>query len=981
MPQLYTLEEARQIFADKGIEFTPAVAAEMRGRGMLAENPLKAMEGLGAESPATGRDPRFANPDAIPVNPIGGQERYDPDHPASRFMNTAMDHVLKFAEMPPNPAGPPDTAWEKLATGAGHAVGYGTAFAGMSPGTSRLAGAIMRGMQGTKYAPLAPVLGNAVSGGAGLGAYEAMAPGTPMQRAERFAGGANMGVGFGAAGGLPIVGPALRHPAGKYPANAAMMTGLEVAHGKPLGDAILEGGTMGAMMPLLHGGKSEPGRLQKTPAEMEAPKFVEKPAPKDKFQYIEGEPRSKPVVDYLNDKIPLEEMTAQYKEAGLDKPSGQIVGFIKSGKAQNIGANQTVGRHRRIREMGGNVFNNPLSKATIRQFELWDRAKHKMEGEMKADFLNVLEKSGFKEGDPDFGVLAEYMRTYEKSPLDAEMLLGEAKNPERIKQAAPEFRAELGKQWRVQNDMELAAGNEAGFPHKEGYWPHIGKSYGWGDPLKAIKQRTEPVEPGSLDPDPKARAWTAREMEQTLAVKDAELDPFVFMDRVISDMGHKVAHTGAISAGKAVADALDAGGLKKTARGMRTITEASYNNKRYGLAGSEISSLQSTRGGQAELAMARFTKQRFNTAKYTMAVPFVVLRQWGSLGLLNAHGEITPNMWAKALAKSALPASGVKYRDSYTGWVKNLEYGHLSREGAMGDVTSTGSLRPKTGIRKAPDAIRAGSEWMVNRNENWTGRVSVEMADLIADKINMPEGDRAAFRSEVAGLTQSYYDAMNRGEMLNSPNLNLAFPAQSFGLESINVIYRDIITNKTLTKTQKAKRLSGLLSFVALQQLLNQYVTSYKDDPKDIALDTAKSMGTSMVPWVPQMTGIAGFGKGKPYPVTAKEDFFGTDEKKGVVGYLKDGDFTSAIGEFAKNWLRLGAQADRAIDTDRRIKEGKLTEDSRVKGSLFGWYTTPEGKAYLRDIKQYGEEEDDAPTWRPQGKRRGSSRRSSKRGR
>ena len=59
MPEQYTLEEARAYFAEKGVEFTPAVQQEMQSRGMLAEPQIP---------PETGRDPRFAAPDAIPVN-------------------------------------------------------------------------------------------------------------------------------------------------------------------------------------------------------------------------------------------------------------------------------------------------------------------------------------------------------------------------------------------------------------------------------------------------------------------------------------------------------------------------------------------------------------------------------------------------------------------------------------------------------------------------------------------------------------------------------------------------------------------------------------------------------------------------------------------------------------------------------------------------------------------------------------------------
>ena len=155
------------------------------------------------------------------------------------------------------------------------------------------------------------------------------------------------------------------------------------------------------------------------------------------------------------------------------------------------------------------------------------------------------------------------------------------------------------------------------------------------------------------------------------------------------------------------------------------------------------------------------------------------------------------------------------------------------------------------------------------------------------------------------------------------------------------------------------------LAALFVQQVILENASSYKDDPKDIVVGAAKNTATSMFPYAPQILGLSGYGEGRPYPASAVKDM------KKSIEYLKEGDIASAFGEFAKNWVRFGAQANRAIATDRKIKEGTLTEESRLEGSAFGWYFTEEGAEYLRKMKQYdsGDTEYIAPASRGRGGR------------
>ena len=146
MPKQYTLEEAQAYFADEGIEFTPAVEKELRGRGLIAE-PGPAPLGV---VPAD-RDPRLASQDAIPVNPVGGQNRYDRDSLFAHLFEGLGQAALPMAKLPPT-AGDADTIGKMAARGVGMALGFLPTFGPIGKAVSPLGRAVTAGMQGTKYA-------------------------------------------------------------------------------------------------------------------------------------------------------------------------------------------------------------------------------------------------------------------------------------------------------------------------------------------------------------------------------------------------------------------------------------------------------------------------------------------------------------------------------------------------------------------------------------------------------------------------------------------------------------------------------------------------------------------------------------------------------------------------------------------------------------------------------------------------------------
>ena len=330
MPKQYTVEEAMAYFDDKGLDWSPEVEAELRRQGKIvgpARPPL-------GKAPARDIDPRFANPDAIPVNPIGGQGKYNRDSLAAQFFEGLGRTALPWADLPPT-AGDADTIGKKIVRGIGQGAGFLPTFGAIGGAVAPVGRAVGAGVQATQYAPLAPVAANTVTGALGLGAYGAMAPGTPMERIENFASGANAGAGFGAAGGLPLVGKALSHPFWKYPANAALMAGVEAAHG---GDPI-QGAAMGATLPLLHRGgpKAEPApeRLAKTPAEMEVPKDAQRFRERRAFDLKEVEAAMKePIPGNRADEVATELLNTNSidgmieslkKKPVLHKPSGERI--------------------------------------------------------------------------------------------------------------------------------------------------------------------------------------------------------------------------------------------------------------------------------------------------------------------------------------------------------------------------------------------------------------------------------------------------------------------------------------------------------------------------------------------------------------------------------------------------------------------------------------------------------------------------------
>jgi len=736
---------------------------------------------------------------------------------------------------------------------------------------------------------------------------------------------------------------------------------------------------------------------------------------------IDGIPFTKHMTDFLAGQIDVVEMTRRVTaDPSFTELPQSVRDLVLSGDTRaisNLSLNMRD-RRRNVQDAGGGDPNNAFTENMIRVGEIAEFVRDKMNYDMRVEAEGILSESGItrKSGDAErlYDVLAN-TRTGETAAQvvakpEVQAALSGAANPTGVVDAAVRLRPFFDAQAQMRNDINVATGGKA-WEAKEAYVPEVEKGVEWGkNPVQwpsAARQKIERAtrpNPGMVQPASNPRVFSPREMRRTGSISRDRLerDMFKVLGDYIADTSRKVSNSIALTSGQNVVDVVrseakaaekagdsaKANELRRTASGLEAINQYSYNGKMNmpGVAGASFKALSGSRAGMGILQTSLALKRAFNLSKYTLPIPFIVLRQWTSAGLLEGQGTITPAMMARALKRMGTKSLWTEFNNSYAGTVKGQARGKIRRQGML-DADSL-DASPLNAGKSVREGIMSVVDYPIQTMEKMTGAFAYSMALEIAAKMKMPPERAARFASDVVGATQSFYDSVNRAPILSDPLTNLLFPAQSFAVESLNNAWdvmvrgRAGMSGQKLTPQQRAGRMAMMLSAMLINNLVGVYVNSYKkgDDgeitPEILGEDVITTLG-NYAPYANALNNKSPSG-GLTYPGTLAKD------ADLAAKYMKKGEYDRAFSTMAKDLLAGGATARRAMEALRLHDEGYITDDELPTAMALGWWVTPSGTKLMAQYKHYNPDGGAAvapPSGRrrPQAPRRPSSNRPARR--
>jgi hypothetical protein len=271
---------------------------------------------------------------------------------------------------------------------------------------------------------------------------------------------------------------------------------------------------------------------------------------------------------------------------------------------------------------------------------------------------------------------------------------------------------------------------------------------------------------------------------------------------------------------------------------------------------------------------------------------------------------------------------------------------------------------------KITDQIEAPVRFVEN---SVTGRMVYALAEQIGMRDGLSGQRLRDFASDMVGQSQSYYDRMNRAQLLSDTFLNLAFPAQGFAMDVANTM-RDASmgirgTRNDLKAGERVASIGKTMLMMYVMNLLYSAASTTDEDRAAGALKEAipQSLG-GMIPYMGQATGMTsqrsqGAAGIYPQQVLGK----GGDIQK-ALEFASNDEWDRAFSTLANDFLPGGTQLRRVMEAERMIGEGRIKDDERIGGWMYGWARTDSGRKYIREIKESEE------------RRKGTSNRSRRRG-
>ena len=701
-----------------------------------------------------------------------------------------------------------------------------------------------------------------------------------------------------------------------------------------------------------------------------------------------------PAAKVGNDLIEGKITTAEYFEILSTDPTlrelpPEVKKQIESGQVSDthpivyaLGASPT----RVIQSIGKGEHFSPLEQATLRFLELQTKVEMTLFKNLGQEAVDVLNKYGISPDSKDSSTLSKVMRPeYEglrsgESATEYMMrkrdILKEAENPEAVMNAALELRPQLDRMSDYDTMMADAYGRKRP-GYQEGYLAAIERRY---NPLKKGETKdffnkflrpqhewSMSRKPGFISPSKKLDFTTPREQVKKGDFPKEKLEPDFWrsIGASIHSTARRGATTGPAKMFEETANALEASGKTKAAAALRAVGQSTINDKGFGLRGLEQQLAQTTRPGMAVTQTARTVKQLFNMSKYIWNIPFMAYRQPASMANTMFYVEPSPKMIGRALLNAYNPRGEFQaiYEKTFTGMMKTHGRGRLFKEQAAGEITSSRDILPES---MAKHWVQKLAEGPTGEIENGTGRFAASMASEMADAMGLKGAAKEAFISDVIQKTQSIYSGWSRSEFQRSPIFNMRFPAQSYPSDTFQSIIETSVPGFGLklykTQAQINAANNRAIGAIFLANMVYTYANSYRQiagqDTNVLSLmaENAGTTAQSLVPYAPNMLGI-GPSRGKEYQGQLAQ------EVARAAGYAWNGDWPRAFEAIANEVIPAGGNISKGLSADRMIKEGKIPGDFRTRfgASALGWWQTPEGKQYRRQLNKYGI--DDGKGW------------------
>ncbi len=704
-----------------------------------------------------------------------------------------------------------------------------------------------------------------------------------------------------------------------------------------------------------------------------------------------------------------------YARAQSRSVSPEVAKDIEAG-LKDFTLSETVDFNRTIDEIVQNRRESAVKNNTKRLGEMSELVEDKLKVDLAREAREMLDEIGIRDGSPAEELMGRLKDEFEPRSETPERFMsrrgnriveeyGDSVTPEEVGRAVEGMTrlADMFAAHAASRDAVRQKFTASTFTPRSAYFPKIARKVSAiKSPLKRLMQETEPVVVRTTKESNRTPGRVISSREKMRSGSDMKYPREYRVSRVledyVNDLAKSIARQPVISSGKAIseyikdsayrdkkaarelrkeaskiedadpvvaddlraeADRLSSGieGQLRTANAIDGIIQSNYNDIRFGQTGARMKAFSSNRPGMAAIRASRLYKRMFNMAKYKMNVPFIVLRQWtSSFQNFGAVPDVTPwdvlSAYTKAHAAMWRPGSHQRVLETYTGNRKAQRRGSIRNE-ATGDYDRP-EIRRRTKAERALRRIDEVTDMPTNKMEEWTNRFSAEVADMLADKLNLDGRTRNEFKSDVISWTQSEYHRQGMSEIRKDPLFNALFPAQSYPLAVFNNI------RFAKSAGQRARLIAGTI----MSALVYQYATGYfrpgeEEELDNFMFELGVASLSSGLPYSSIVTGlgpgdgmsapagaIGAFGKAVSYVAKAANE---DDEEKANLLYGR------AAKEILGNFIPAGGQISRAVSADIMIRRGIIDDDDRAQAATLGWWTTPRGKEYLRRITGHGD--------------------------
>lgn len=693
-----------------------------------------------------------------------------------------------------------------------------------------------------------------LSGIGGFAAYGGLSKGNTEERLLRMRDNAALALGLGVAGRLTQAGigavskkgaeefaRAMQHRPVKAAADIPVFTGLELAHGKPIGESLAAGvgGAVGAgiaphgpikRVPLA--GEPAPNRrLSRTPAEREVPGVMDKVAQKGLAEAGEIETLRKARAEPIPGLKISETLNGSRNEQGRYDIEGVVSSLAAGGidghvdpavrkaiKKQVVAENRAMPKgmkklnvseetdRRALRETMDPALvdmvenhSNPklaLSKRAVRsQAYLSPLRWWQARGDGKIGYENVIDKvvtranQELQEFTMDIGdqftqVKVEWAKKHgiENMPKAKRNAITEKLEAGDLSDPAVADLARIYKTYQPLLDKANLALGGRGAGEIENYaGRHFEAEPGRLGRIKASV--IDPIKKGGepepqRDPSNKSPLQNPSRLRRTGSIENPEMDPLKRLDKYSQDLANDIGHNTAIKYNNNVARFLEVNGYKAAAESLRKYSSAIYKQQKYG-GPLEAQKVGKLPGISTVNDALSWTRRRL----YESVFPLNLL--WTFTVQPSSSAQTPMNSGAKNAAAATRLMLSPEFRsfvdqNIYAAGVKTRGKGSLFRRAA--EDKSVLMNRDVTNMSARELALDFASSLGAAMEKN-LGYYSAAARFLMGKQLGLKGRELIDHMNDGIMKDQSMYDPYNRSEFLKSKEFNNLLPFKSFMLE------------------------------------------------------------------------------------------------------------------------------------------------------------------------------------------------------